>query len=115
MIGAREKKGGVVRTTFACNFFSQNTADASKDLLPKIMAARGENDRALMEEYRKTVPPATLADVVAHIDHIVKIAGVNAAGIGSDFDGIQCAPPNLEAVRKFPNPTPSPFDRLYPP
>src|SRR5260370_33940142 len=113
MIGAREKKGGVVRTTFACNFLSQKTADASKDLLPKIMAARGENDRALMEEYRKTVPPATLADVVAHIDHIVKIAGVNAAGIGSDFDGIQCAPTKLEEVAKFPNLTRALLEKGY--
>ena len=30
---------------------------------------------------------ATLADVVQHINHVVKLAGVDAAGIGSDFDG----------------------------
>jgi len=113
MIVALAKKGGVVQVNFACEFLSQKTADASKDLLPKIMAARGENDRALMEEYRKTVPPATLADVVAHIDHIVKIAGVNAAGIGSDFDGIQCAPTNLEDVAKFPNLTRALLEKGY--
>jgi membrane dipeptidase len=56
-----------------------------------------------MEQYRKQVPPATLGDVVAHIDHIVKIAGINAVGIGSDFDGIFCAPKDLEDVSKFPN------------
>ena len=45
---------------------------------------------------------ATLADVVAHIDHVVKIAGIDAVGIGSDFDGIDCAPVGLEDVSKFP-------------
>src|SRR5262249_37190031 len=100
MIVALAKKGGVVQVNFACEFLSQKSADASKDLLPKIVAARGENNRALMEEYRKNVPPATLADVVAHVDRIVKIAGINAAGIGSDFDGIQCAPTSLEDVSK---------------
>lgn len=46
---------------------------------------------------------ATLADVVAHIDHVVRIAGIEAVGIGSDFDGIECAPEGLEDVSKFPN------------
>ncbi|HYL79136.1 MAG TPA: dipeptidase [Bryobacteraceae bacterium] len=113
MIVALAKKGGVVQVNFACEFLSQKTADASKDLLPKMAAARGENNRALMEEYRKTVPPATLADVVAHIDHIVKIAGINAVGIGSDFDGIQCVPQGLEDVSKFPNLTRALLEKGY--
>ena len=113
MIVALAKKGGVVQVNFACEFLSQRTADASKDLLPKIMAARGENNRALMEEYRKTVPPATLADVVAHIDHVVKVAGINAVGIGSDFDGIQCAPVGLEDVSKFPSLTRALLEKGY--
>jgi membrane dipeptidase len=39
--------------------------------------------------------------VVAHIDHVKEIAGVDAIGIGSDFDGIDCAPEGLEDVSKF--------------
>jgi len=54
-------------------------------------------------EFLSQKSPATLADVVAHIDHIAKIAGINAVGIGSDFDGIECAPSGLEDVSKFPN------------
>ena len=113
MIVALAKKGGVVQVNYACEFLSQKTADASKDLLPKMAAARGENNRALMEEYRKTVPPASLADVVAHIDRIVKIAGINAVGIGSDFDGIQCVPQGLEDVSKFPNLTRALLEKGY--
>jgi len=113
MIVALAKKGGVVQVNFACEFLSQKTADASKDLLPKMAAARADDNRALMEEYRKTVPPATLADVVAHIDRIVKIAGINAVGIGSDFDGIQCVPQGLEDVSKFPNLTRALLEKGY--
>ncbi|HXK07892.1 MAG TPA: membrane dipeptidase, partial [Verrucomicrobiae bacterium] len=46
---------------------------------------------------------ATLADVVKHINHVVQIAGVDAAGLGSDFDGIDCAPEGLDSVDKWPN------------
>jgi len=113
MIVALAKKGGVVQVNFACEFLSQKTADASKELLPKLATARAENNHALLEQYRKTVPPATLADVVAHIDHIVKIAGIDAVGIGSDFDGIQCAPQGLEDVSKFPNLTRALLEKGY--
>jgi membrane dipeptidase len=52
---------------------------------------------------KRRSPPANLADVVAHIDHVVKLAGVEAVGIGSDFDGIDQVPVGLEDVSKFPN------------
>ena len=32
-------------------------------------------------------PSATIGDVVDHIDHIVKVAGIDHVGIGCDFDG----------------------------
>jgi membrane dipeptidase len=48
-------------------------------------------------------PPASLDDVVAHIDHAVKIGGIGAVGIGSDFDGIEQTPVGLEDVSRFPN------------
>ena len=40
---------------------------------------------------------------MAHISHVVKIAGIDAVGIGSDFDGIRSVPTGLEDVSKFPN------------
>ena len=48
------------------------------------------------------IVPATLDDVVAHIDHVRKIAGIDAVGIGSDYDGVECTPVGLEDVSKFP-------------
>lgn len=99
MIAALAKKGGVVAVNFACDFLSQKTADA-------VAAFRTTAERA-------KVPRATLADVVAHIDHVVKVAGVDHVGIGSDFDGIGCTPRGLDDVSKFPNLTRSLLERGY--
>ncbi len=46
---------------------------------------------------------ATLDDVVAHIDHAVKVGGIDCVGIGTDFDGVSCTPVGLDDVSKFPN------------
>jgi microsomal dipeptidase-like Zn-dependent dipeptidase len=46
---------------------------------------------------------AASADVVKHINHVVQIAGVDAVGLRSDFDGIDCAPEGLDRVDKWPN------------
>jgi membrane dipeptidase len=45
---------------------------------------------------------ASLADAVAHIDHVVKLGGIGAVGIGSDYDGVECVPAGLEDTGKFP-------------
>ncbi len=88
MIQAMAKKGGVIHINFGCEFVS-----------PKSAAFNPTLDY----ERSKVTPPASVDDVVAHIDHVVKIAGVEAVGLGSDFDGIECVPTGLEDVSKFPN------------
>lgn len=90
MIVALAKKGGVIQINFGCEFLSQKSADTSAYLNPKIPKGT------------KAVP-ATLADALAHIDRVVKIAGIDAVGIGSDFDGVDCVPTGLDDVSKFPN------------
>jgi membrane dipeptidase len=84
MITELAKKGGVVQVNFYCNFLTTEKP-----------------------------PHATLNDVVEHIDHIRKIAGINAIGLGSDFDGIECAPVGLEDVSKFPNLTRALLEKGY--
>ncbi len=56
--------------------------------------ARGAASDAVMAEYERRLeglwdiePEATVADFVDHIDHAVKIAGIDHVGIASDFDG----------------------------
>ena len=96
MIVALAKKGGVVQVNFSCGFLK-----AGAGQLPP-----GNSDALL-------APRATLADVVAHIDHIKQIAGVAAVGIGSDFDGIGCTPEGLDDVSKFPNLTRALLEKGY--
>jgi membrane dipeptidase len=102
MIAALGKKSGVMQINFNCGFLSEKSAAAAKTVQEsKLPGAAGED--ATIAEYKKKVPPATLEDVVAHIDHAVKIGGIGAVGIGSDFDGVSCTPVGLEDVSKFPN------------
>jgi membrane dipeptidase len=113
MIAALAKKGGVIQINFNCGFLSEKSAAAAKNVQESTLPGpRGED--ATIAEYKKKVPPATLSDVVAHIDHAVKIGGIDAVGIGSDFDGVSCTPTGLEDVSKFPNLTRALLEKGYP-
>ena len=48
------------------------------------------------------IPGASLDDVVNHIDHAVKIAGIDHVGLGSDFDGVFDLPSGLQDVTRLP-------------
>ena len=117
MIVALAKKGGVVQVNFGCDFLSQASADASPLTNPEYARRLRElppaEEKKLRAELRAKQPRATLADAVAHIDHIVKIAGIDAVGIGSDYDGVGCVPVGLDDVSKFPNLTRALLERGY--
>ncbi len=51
--------------------------------------------------------------MVDHIDHIVKVAGIDHVGLGSDFDGVPMLPSGLEDVSTFPRITQALLDRNY--
>jgi membrane dipeptidase len=107
MIRDLARKGGVMQINFSCEFLSQKSADAAWWTKPEVVARiaklpAAEQDKA-EEELNAKVPRATLDDVVAHIDHVVKLVGADYVGIGSDFDGIGCSPAGLDDVSKFPN------------
>jgi membrane dipeptidase len=56
-------------------------------------------------EWRKTHPAprrAALSDVADHIDHIREVAGIDHAGIGSDYEGFSHPPAGLEDVSCYP-------------
>jgi membrane dipeptidase len=118
MIRALAKKGGVIQINFSCDFLNPEVAREEAVVNEKMRAMRDQlitkyaNDpdglRHAMQEARAAAGAgpekrATLADVVKHINHVVEIAGVDAVGLGSDFDGISCAPEGLDSVDKWPN------------
>jgi len=117
MIKALAQKSGVVQINFSCDFLNPEAAKASEATATKRRAIRDELAKKYakdpsglqraMNEARAAVggcqEKATLHDVVMHINHVVAIAGVDAVGLGSDFDGIGCAPQGLDSVDKWPN------------
>ena len=56
---------------------------------------------------------ASINDIMDHIDYIVKLAGIDHVGLGSDFDGIESTPVGLEDCSKYPAITKALLDRGY--
>jgi membrane dipeptidase len=113
MLKALARNGGVVGINFGAGFLNPKDASA---LMASIgnMAAQEPNltgaalDEFSANEFKKEnyshprPAAATLDDAVAHIDHVVKVAGIDHVGIGSDFDGIPDVPKGLEDASKMP-------------
>ncbi|HUH13772.1 MAG TPA: dipeptidase [Longimicrobiales bacterium] len=51
---------------------------------------------------RANAPQATIGDVIAHIEHVRRVAGIDHVGIGADYDGISTTPVGLEDVSTYP-------------
>jgi membrane dipeptidase len=123
MIVALAKKGGVVQINFNCGFISQRFRDESNAksaaVNERYRQASGEKGDISGEILRFRIQSElgvyqpTIADVITHIDHIRKIAGIDALGIGSDFNGVGCVPRGLEDVSKFPNLTRALLEKGY--
>ena len=113
MLRALAKNGGVIGINFGEGFISQkdvaalhaaitSNQGAPPDMVGKIL------DEYANKEYRKDLAEmktglATISDVADHVDHMVKIAGIDHIGIGSDFDGITSPPQGLQDISKMPS------------
>lgn len=111
---------GVVMVNFFSGFVVPESA--------KIMASMFEVTRELRAKFPKEedyeresnawkkahpMPSGTVKDVVDHIDRIVKIAGVDHVGLGSDYDGVSQVPVDLPDVSSYPVITQELLDRHY--
>jgi len=54
------------------------------------------------DNYPTPPPPASLDDVVAHLEHIRQVAGIDHLGLGGDYDGVPVTPVGLEDVSAYP-------------
>jgi membrane dipeptidase len=105
------RNGGVVMMTFVPGFVSQANADFSaqitavRDSIAKRYPKDNDAQFKAVAAWREThpTPVATIADVVAHLEHIRKVAGAEHVGIGGDYDGITETVQGLEDVSKYPD------------
>ena len=99
--------GGVCMVTFvpyfvnpATNAWSVEVKAAAED------AGVDTRDLAALDAFEETyptpAPPATLDDVVAHLEHVREVAGIEHVGLGGDYDGVPLTPVGLEDVSGYP-------------
>lgn len=106
MIKALAKKGGVIQINFGSSFIVQAANQWGLQRTAAFKASGQTDQAAFNEAYSKThpYPFASLEKVLDHIDHVVKLVGIDYVGIGSDFDGVgDSLPEQLKDVSMFPN------------
>ena len=101
---ALAKNGGVLQMCFLSGYLKAPKPNPEREKAVKELEAkvgpqrnvRNIQDEALrtkatqeFQALRQKYPDerATVKDIVDHIDHIIKVVGVDYAGIGTDFDG----------------------------
>ncbi|RKH74336.1 dipeptidase [Corallococcus aberystwythensis] len=107
-------KGGVVMINFGSSFLIPEAQDYSRQVDTVFQAYAKEHgltkDRPEMKAFIETylrehpAPLARVEDVANHIDHVVRLAGIDHVGLGSDFDGVgPTLPTGLKDVSQYPN------------
>ncbi|MHB1193213.1 MAG: dipeptidase [Longimicrobiales bacterium] len=81
---------------------NDNPRNVPDDLLRRLPANGGVVMITFVPGFLTSREQATIGDVADHIEHVVKLAGVDHVGIGSDFDGISSTPVGLEDVSTYP-------------
>lgn len=111
---------GVVMVNFFSGFVVRKNAALAENMfrVRRELNAKFSNAAdadSAFERWKKDNPmqKGSILDVVDHIDHIVKIAGIDHVGLGSDFDGVPMLPQDLEDVSTFPRITQVLLDRKY--
>jgi membrane dipeptidase len=112
--------GGVVLVNFYPGFLTPEGARASRDMfaayrrMQEQIHDRRELERAIDQwKAEHPMPRGNVHTVVDHIEHIIRVAGIDHVGLGSDFDGISATPEQLEDVSKYPYITQELLNRGY--
>ena len=113
MICAMAEKGGVIQINFYPSFLEEGFAERFNPVLAEFESAydaylSNSKDEALQTaalqalDKMNSIKRPSYRRIVDHIDHVVKLAGVEHVGIGSDFDGIEIAPEGLDDISMMP-------------
>lgn len=114
MIKKMGENGGVIMVNFYNAFLDSAVVNQNDKNRKKLQALLAEKNLSYKDSLAKPIiaqfekdNPSLKSDVkmvANHIDHIVKIAGIDHVGIGSDYDGVDGQlPTGLEDVSKYPN------------
>ena len=108
-----KENGGVIQINYGSSFVtqaSQNKRQANTDKIAAYAKKNGlEQEDEELKVYAKKVSEdnpiyADITEVIDHIDHVVKLAGIDHVGIGSDYDGVgDSLPYGLKDVSSYPN------------
>lgn len=104
------RTGGVVMAVFFPGFVVANTARTMAglyDVWREVRVRLAGDERAITAEFDRIdreldVDCGTSADVCDHIEYIVDRAGIDAVGIGSDYDGMSLVPGDMPDVSSYP-------------
>jgi membrane dipeptidase len=98
--------GGLCMVTFVPKFVNPAMRDWSQqaELAAAEQGIAEDAEDAFFERYRveHPAPVATIADVVAHVEHVREVAGIEHIGLGGDYDGVGWLPEGLEDVTGYP-------------
>ena len=110
------KNGGVIQVNFYSYFLDAVTVGPQGEARDKRLKAQQDllnekykdDPERLAEEGDKLeaanpLPPLPLSKLIDHIDYIVKVAGIDHVGLGSDFDGAMDFPEEARDVSMLPN------------
>jgi membrane dipeptidase len=111
---ALAENGGVIQINFGSTFLdgdlqkyrNEKRTELRNLLQEKGVDANSEEGKALIEEFQQQNPRlySTVQKVADHIDHVVKVAGIDYVGLGSDYDGVgDSLPTGLKDVSEYPN------------
>ena len=124
-IKAIAKNGGVIQVNFHPGFIDSTFDNREKAFMKEHEAENdslmkaGKNDFYAMdylyhkykEEAKSFRPPLSI--LIDHIEYIIKLVGVDYVGLGSDFDGINTTPLQLDDVTSYPLITKELVEREY--
>ena len=104
------ENGGVVMINFYSGFVEPRGAQQMRNMFDVQRRYREQhpNDpeaaRRAYEQWRRDnpVPRGTVGTLADHIDHVVKVAGIDHVGLGSDYDGVTSLPEGMDDVSRFP-------------
>ena len=117
-----KENGGVVMVNFYSGFVDARRRAGDAEAVrsrPRAEEAKYPDDEAKYREAYRAWTKAndydagTVHDVVDHIEHIIKVAGIDHVGLGSDFDGMPKLPKQMADVSCYPLITQELLDRGY--